>query len=63
MVSHELQTALPFVGIEISVPKPGVAVIGGTAPGAFTHVVIKMDVNALLGELGGYGIEYLHCLI
>jgi hypothetical protein len=63
VVRHELQTALPFFGIEIGVPKPGVAIISGTAPGAFTHVVVEMDVYALLRELCGYGIEYLHRLI
>jgi len=63
VVGHELQTALPFFGIEVGVPKPGVTVISGTAPSAFTHVVVEMDVDTLLRELCGYSIEYLHRLV
>lgn len=59
MLRHILQTALPVVNVEIGVSKPSVSVSATTAPRAFRHVVVQMNVDALFVQFGGDGIENL----
>jgi hypothetical protein len=59
MVRHVLESALPIVGIEVLVSKPGISVVKGAAPCAFGHVIVEVHVNALIRELCSYGIEHL----
>jgi hypothetical protein len=61
VVSHELETATPVVDVEVCVAEPGVSITGAAAPFGLGHVVVEMDVDLLLCELGGNGIIHLFC--
>lgn len=59
MVRHVLQATLPVVDIEVGVSKPGVSVCTTTAPCSFRHVVVQVNVDALLVQLVSNGIKDL----
>jgi hypothetical protein len=48
VICHVLESALPLVGVEVLVSKPGISVVKGAAPGAFRHVVVEVHVDALV---------------
>lgn len=56
---HVFKTSLPFRRVELCVAEPGVLVVASAAPFAFGHVIVKMHVDTLFGELGSDCVIYL----
>jgi hypothetical protein len=59
VISHEFETAAPVRDVEVCVAEPGITIIAAAAPFPFGHVVVEMDVDLLLCELGSDGVEDL----
>lgn len=59
MFSHVLEASLPFGNVKVSITEPRVAVTGRAAPRSLRHVVVEMNIDLLLLELGGDGIVNL----
>jgi hypothetical protein len=59
VISHEFETTAPVLDVEVRVAEPGITIIAAAAPFPFGHVVVEMDVDLLLCELGSDGVEDL----
>jgi hypothetical protein len=51
-----LKAAFPLGHVKICITEPSVAVISGTAPLPLRHMIVKVDINFLLCELGSDSI-------
>lgn len=51
MISHVGKPSNPVVCIKICVSPPSVAIVPRTTPFAAGHVVVKIDINLVLGKL------------
>lgn len=60
MVDHISKTTLPLVDIEVGIAEPRVSIIRGAAPCTLGHVVVKVNIDALLVQLGSNCIKDLH---